>query len=138
MIQFVSGVVVVVVAVTVGLVLRRRQVVDVPTQPIYEAPAQLDRADFPAARAEQWLVVVFSSGTCTTCADVVRKARVLESRHVAVVDAEYSASREIHAKYHVDGVPIVVIADLGGVVRKSFVGPMSATDLWAAVAEVRG
>jgi len=35
-------------------------------------------------------------------------------------------------------VPIVVIADLDGVVRKSFVGPMSATDLWAAVAEARG
>ena len=137
MIQVLIGVVVVVVAVAIGLVLRRRQVVDVPTQPVFEAPAQLDRADFPAAGAEQWLVVAFSSATCTTCADVVRKAKVLESRHVAVVDAEYTASREIHVKYHIDGVPIVVIADLDGVVRKSFVGPMSATDLWAAVAEAR-
>ncbi len=66
MIQLAIGAVVVVVAVTIGLVLRRRQVVDVPTQPVYEAPAQLDRADFPAAAAGQWLVVVFSSESCTT------------------------------------------------------------------------
>jgi hypothetical protein len=137
-VQLLAAVAVVVVAVAVGLVLRRRQAVDVPTQPDYAAPAQLDRADFPSAAAEQWLVVVFSSATCTTCADVVRKAAVLESRYVAVVDAEYSNARELHAKYHIDGVPIVVIADQDGVVRKSFVGPMSATDLWAAVAEARG
>jgi thioredoxin-related protein len=136
-VQLLIGVVVVVVAIAIGLLLRQRQAVDVPTQPVYEAPAQLDRADFPAAGAEQWLVVVFSSATCTTCADVVRKAKVLESRHVAVVDAEFSAARDLHAKYHIDGVPIVVVADHDGVVRTSFVGPMSATDLWAAVAEAR-
>jgi hypothetical protein len=43
----------------------------------------------------------------------------------------------LHQKYKVDAVPIAVIADRDGVVRASFVGPMSATDLWAAVAEVR-
>jgi hypothetical protein len=30
-----------------------------------------------------------------------------------------------------------VIADANGVVVKSFLGPMTATDLWAAVAEAR-
>ncbi len=43
----------------------------------------------------------------------------------------------LHRKYHIDAVPIVVVADRLGVVRASFVGPMSATDLWAAVAEAR-
>ena len=137
MVQLLIGLAVVAVAVATGLVLRRRQAVDVPTQPVYEAPTQLDRADFPTASADQWLVVVFSSATCTTCADVVRKAAVLESRHVAVVDAEHGTSRELHAKYHIEGVPIVVIADQRGVVRSSFVGPVSATDLWAAVASAR-
>ena len=56
---------------------------------------------------------------------------------VAVVDVEYSASPALHRKYHIDAVPIVVVADSRGVVRASFVGPMSATDLWAAVAEAR-
>jgi hypothetical protein len=137
MVQLLIGLAVVVAAIAVGLVLRRRQAVDVPTQPVYEAPTQLDRADFPSAGPQQWLVVVFSSATCTTCADVVRKAAVLESRHVAFVDAEYGRFGELHRKYHIDGVPIAVIADQAGVVRSSFVGPVSATDLWAALARAR-
>ena len=69
---FLAGAVVV-VALAVGLVLRRRQHVDVPTQPEYAAPTQLDRNDF-ADRDAPWLVVVFSSTRCDVCADVVRKA----------------------------------------------------------------
>ena len=43
----------------------------------------------------------------------------------------------MHERYGISGVPMVVIADAEGVVRKSFVGPVTATDLWAAVAEIR-
>jgi hypothetical protein len=127
---------VLVVALAVGAVLRRRGTVDAPTQPTYAVPRQIDRADFADVDAP-WLVAVFSSATCITCADVVAKAKVLRCSQVAVVDVEYSAARELHGKYNVDAVPIAVIADHDGVVRASFVGPMSATDLWAAVAEVR-
>lgn len=123
-------------ALVVGAVLRRRRTVDAPTQPVFTAPAQIDRADFEAGDAP-WLVAVFSSASCTTCTDVVGKARVLSCAAVAVIDVEYSASPALHRKYHIDAVPIVVVADSMGVVRASFVGPMSATDLWAAVAEVR-
>jgi hypothetical protein len=136
MVQLAVAVGVVAVAVVLGLVLRRRQHTDVPTQPTFEAPSQLDRADFPAAGAP-WLVVVFSSATCTTCADVVRKAEVLRSRDVDVVDVEYGRARDLHAKYSIDGVPITVIADAHGVVRKHFIGPVTATDLWAAYAAAR-
>ena len=123
-------------ALVVGAVLRRRRTVDAPTQPVFSAPAQIDRADFEAGDAP-WLVAVFSSASCTTCTDVVGKARVLSCEAVAVIDIEYSASPALHRKYHIDAVPIVVVADSMGVVRASFVGPMSATDLWAAVAEAR-
>jgi len=34
-------------------------------------------------------------------------------------------------------VPLVLIVDAEGVVRRDFLGPVTATDLWAAVAEVR-
>jgi len=137
MVQLLVAVVVVAAAVAVGLVLRRRQRVDVPTQPDFAAPVQLDRSDFPAATAP-WLVVVFSSASCTSCADVVRKAEVLRSREVDVVDVEFGAARDLHRKYSIHGVPIVVIADEHGVVRKEFVGPVTATDLWKASADVRG
>jgi len=136
MIQLLVAAGVVAIAVVVGLVLRRRQHVDVPTQVSYEAPTQLDRADFPGATAP-WLVAVFSSATCTSCADVVRKATVLRTEAVDVVDVEYTAAKALHAKYRIEGVPIVVIADSDGVVRKHFIGPVTATDLWAACAAAR-
>jgi len=135
MAQVIIALAVVLVAVAAGLVLRRRQAVEVPTQPQYDVPAQLDRADFAADAP--WLVAVFSSASCTTCADVVRKAQVLQTAQVAVVDVEFTANRALHTKYDIKAVPIVAIADADGVVRAGFTGPVSATDLWAAVAEAR-
>ena len=59
-------------------------------------PVQLDRADFARPDAP-WLVAVFTSTTCQTCADVARKAEVLASDEVAVAEVEYSANRDLHA-----------------------------------------
>lgn len=136
MLQIVIAVAVAAAAVVVGLVLRRRQQVDAPTQVVHLVPTQLDRHDFPAPDAP-WIVVVFSSASCTTCADVIRKAEVLRARDVAVADIEFGAHRALHEKYSISAVPIVVAADAAGVVRAAFTGPVSATDLWAAVAEAR-
>lgn len=107
-----------------------------PTQVGYSMPTQLDRADFSRPEAP-WLVVAFTSATCSTCADIERKVTVLESNMVAVEVAEYVARRDLHDKYGVDAVPSVVFADADGVVQASFVGPVSATDLWAGLARVR-
>lgn len=135
MVQLIVAAVIVVVAAAAGLVLRSRQQVQAPTQPSLAVPAQLDRADFEAPTP--WLVAVFSSASCTTCADVVRKAEVLRSREVSVVDVEFTANRELHRKYDIQAVPIVAIVDPQGVVVAGFAGPVTATDLWAAVAEAR-
>ena len=124
---------VVIAATAVGVILRRRQRVDVPTQATYVAPTQLDRNDF-ADRQAPWLVVVFTSSTCDVCADVARKAMVLANDEITVVEVEYTANRAVHDKYHIDAVPIVALADRDGVVRTSFIGPVSAADLWASVA----
>jgi hypothetical protein len=107
-----------------------------PTQVGYVVPTQLDRADFSRPEAP-WLVVAFTSATCSTCADIQRKVVVLESNMVAVEVAEYGARRDLHDKYGVDAVPSVVFVDTDGVVQASFVGPVSATDLWAGLARVR-
>lgn len=123
-------------AVAVGLVLRRRRPAAAPTQPTRAVPAQIDRGDFPQATAP-WVVVVFSSGTCHTCADVVRKASVLASNEVDVVDVEFRAAPSLHRKYDIHAVPIVAVADQHGVVHRGFAGPVTATDLWAAVADAR-
>lgn len=129
---------VVALAVLVAELVRRRRGPDAPTQPpaVYTAPAQLDRNDFEGGDRE-WLVAVFTSATCGTCAETVARASVLGSDEVAVSEVEVSAHPELHRRYGIEAVPIVAVADREGVVRRSFVGPVSATHLWAAVAEVR-
>jgi hypothetical protein len=126
----------VVVAAVVAYVLERRRP-EPPTQPrSYEVPTQLDRADFGGAD-RPWLVVVFTSSTCESCAAVVPKAEVLASPAVAVVEVPYQARKDLHDRYAIGIVPTTVVADEEGVVRASFIGTPSATDLWAAVAEAR-
>lgn len=136
MINLLIAVGVVIVVGAVALVARRRRVADAPTQVSWTVPQQLDPADLPRV-AENWFVVVFTSATCHVCADVARKARVLESRDVLVTEIEYTTRRDLHDKYAIDAVPTLLIADQDGVVRRHFLGPVSATDLWAAVARLR-
>lgn len=126
---------IIVVAVAVALVARRRRP-DAPTQPTRAVPTQLDRADFDRPDAP-WLVAVFTSATCNTCADVLAKAEVLASDDVVVDHAEWQTRKDVHERYRIDAVPLLVIADREGVVRWHVAGPVSATDLWAAVAAVR-
>jgi hypothetical protein len=127
----------VIAAVIVAAVIEKRRRRDAPSQPRAIVPAQLDRADFARPDAA-WLVAVFSSTTCDSCRQVVAAARVLASREVAVTDVEVTEQPRVHRRYHIDAVPITVIADAAGTVRASFIGPVTATDLWAAVAECRG
>ena len=126
----------VVVAVIVAAVLRRRQPSAAPTQPRFHAPAQLDRADFPRPEAP-YLVVAFTSSTCHTCATMAAKAAVLQSDQVSVAEVEVTEQPDLHRKYAIEAVPMVLVADAAGVVGARFIGPASATDLWAAVAELR-
>ena len=135
MIRFVIVGVVVVVALLINLWQRKRRV-DAPTQGAGEVPSQVDRADFVRPEAP-WLVLAFTSATCQTCSDIERKVRVLETNNVAIQILEYTAERVLHARYKIDAVPTVLMADSNGVVQANFLGPVSATDLWAALARVR-
>ena len=125
------------IAVFTAAVIQRRTHIDAPTQPeSYEVPAMLDRADFTRPDAP-WLVVVFSSATCLSCQDAWEKAKLLESDEVAVQDVEAVDHKELHERYGIDAVPMIVVADDEGVTRASFVGVPTAADLWAALAELR-
>jgi hypothetical protein len=124
-----------VVALVVSWFLRRRQI-DAPTQGGFELPVQLDRNDFASPEAP-WLVVVFTSATCSACNDVATKADVLSSHDVVVVRVDYTTDPQMHARYKIEAVPTLVVADAAGVVKAGFLGPVKAQDLWAAVAECR-
>ena len=120
----------------IALVAQRRRPAAPANPSSYDAPAQLDRDDFERPDAP-WLVVVFSSATCDSCAGVWARAQPLRSEHVAVVEAEAARDSDLHQRYGIEAVPITVVADGEGVVRRSFVGPVSSTHLWAALAELR-
>lgn len=135
MIRFIIVGVVVVVALLANLWQRKRQV-DAPTQGASEVPSQIDRSDFVRPDAS-WIVLAFTSATCQTCSDIERKVRVLETSSVAIQILEYTAERELHKRYKIDAVPAVLMADASGVVQANFLGPVSATDLWAALARAR-
>ena len=123
------------VAAVVAWVVQRRRPAP-PTQGRWPVPTQLDRDDFARPDAP-WLVAVFTSATCESCAKAVSQAMVLEAAEVAVQEVEVGADGNLHRRYAIEAVPVTVVAVTDGVVRASFVGPPSATDLWAAVAECR-
>ncbi|HEY2429164.1 MAG TPA: hypothetical protein VGI06_09560 [Acidimicrobiales bacterium] len=125
----------VVISAVVALVLSRRRP-QAPTQERVPIPAQLDRDDFPDAD-KPWLLVVWTSTTCDSCARATGKARLLASSQVGYVEVPWQEQRELHARYGIEDVPLLVLADADGVVQVSFVGAPNFTDLAGAVAEAR-
>jgi thioredoxin-related protein len=127
--------IVVVAAIVVARRLERRKPAP-PTRDAYPVPAQLDRQDFPRPDAP-WLLVLFSSRTCDSCGPMAIRVRELESEAVATVDVEATADKELHRRYRIEGVPMVVLADREGVVRAGFVGSVDRWELEAALADAQ-
>jgi len=123
------------IAAILSFIVRRRKP-DAPSQTSHVVPQQLSRKDFEHSQ-KPWLLAVFTSSTCDACQDVATKAKVLASKDVAVQIIDYLDRRDLHARYSIDAVPTTVIADHLGVVRFGVLGPITATDLWAAMARCR-
>jgi hypothetical protein len=120
----------------IAVVLQRRRP-QPPTQSRWAVPSQVDRDDFDRPDA-QWLVAVFTSATCASCEGALAKAAVLASADVVCQDVSYQTRKDLHERYAIETVPMIVVADADGVVRASFIGTPPAGDLWASVASVRG
>jgi hypothetical protein len=114
----------------------RRRKPDAPSQTSRTVPQQLSRDDFDSAE-KPWLLAVFTSSTCDACQDVATKAKVLASKDVVIQIIEFQEMPNLHARYSIDAVPTTVIADHRGVVQYGVLGPVTATDLWAAMARCR-
>ena len=128
----------VLVAATAGtlahLVQRRRP--NAPVRTGWSVPQQFARRDFDGPDAP-WLVAGFTSATCDTCGSVVEVARPLESQAVAFQEVEAGERRDLHDRYAVDAVPMVLLVDGVGVVGDHHLGPVSASHLWGSLAELR-
>lgn len=122
-------------AATLAFLVQRRRP-DAPIRTGWTVPEQLDRRDFAHPDAP-WLVAVFTSASCDSCAAVVDVAGPLASDAVAVDVVEVGERREVHDRYAVDAVPMVLLVDALGVVRDHHLGPVSAAHLWGSLAELR-
>ena len=125
------------VAVVAALVVRSLTRDDAPTQARWAVPAQLDRADFASPDAP-WLVALFSSASCLSCAGTWTRAQALAAPDVAVQKLDAARDRALHERYRIDAVPCLVIADAAGTVRASFLGEPTTADLTDAMAQLRG
>jgi hypothetical protein len=135
-VRLVVALVILVIAGAIAWWLEHRRSVAPPSQGRAVAPRQLDRNDFPRPDAP-WLVVLFTSRHCDSCAGLVEKAQPLVSDDVGVVEVEYTHQPELHARYRIDAAPITVLVDREGVTRAAFIGAYSAPELWSALAELR-
>lgn len=106
-----------------------------PTAPTTTVPRQLDRADFDHPEAS-WLVAVFTADTCRACASVWARASELANPHVAVQELEVTRDAELHDRYQVDSVPMLLIADTDGAVVRWFLGPVAESDFRSAIADL--
>jgi hypothetical protein len=130
--RLVVALIVVLAAVVAARGLERRRRPDPPVRGAYPVPAQLDRADFPRPDAPV-LMVLFSSATCDGCGPMAAKVAALESQYVATCEVEFKERGDLHRRYAIEGVPMVVVADSEGVVTAGFVGSVPSADLEAAL-----
>jgi hypothetical protein len=119
-----------------ALVLQRRRP-QPPSQRHWAVPAQIDRFDFDRPGAP-WLVLVFSSATCDACATAVARAHAVASADAAVQEVEFAAQRELHERYNIETVPMIVVADRDGVVRAHFIGTPAEGEIAGALSELTG
>lgn len=122
-------------AVAIAAVADRRRD-PAPTRTGYAVPQQLNRNDFTRPDAP-WLVVLFSSATCNSCGKARQVIEPMASAHVAVQDVEVGSNSQLHNRYAIEAVPTLLIADADGAVVGQFLGPPTAADLWATLADLR-
>ena len=101
------------VALAVAAYLQRRQRPAAPIRTGWSVPAQVDRADFARPEAP-WLVAVFTSSTCSSCAGVWQRAQPLASEAVVVQELEHTRDRALHERYAIDAVPATLVVDAAG------------------------
>jgi len=94
-----------------------------PTAARGEPPTRLDRTDFRAPDAD-WLIAVFTSASCSSCAAVIAELRGYASSGVVVEEIEIGQAPQLHSKYSIESVPTAVVADVTGNAKLGFLGPM--------------
>ena len=94
----------------------------------HSIPQYLSRTDFDQPDSA-WLIAVFSSKDCATCAPVALEAYKLTDADVTVQEIPVDSSAELHRRYCVSAVPMLLIADADGLVCAHHLGPATNSEL---------
>jgi len=101
----------------------------------WSVPGHLSREDFEFLN-EPWLVVVFSSESCETCKPVVAESMKLASLGIAIQEVAAETKKDLHEKYGIDAVPMLLLVDKFGVVRSSHLGPVNFDEVKKSIETV--
>jgi beta-ketoacyl ACP synthase len=77
------------------------------------------------------------AGVCTPVSACASGSEAIANawRNIVYGEADIAVCGGVETK--IEAVPIVAVADAAGVVQASFIGPVSSTHLWGALAELR-
>ena len=108
-----------------------------PTSTRGEPPTRLARSDFRAPAAP-WLIVVFTSSTCSSCEAAWGELSAYESATVATQNVDAISDADLHRRYGIDSVPTSVLADAAGLAKLAIVGPLGPREREALQAIIDG
>ena len=134
--RLIIGAAIAAVAIVVAVVVDHRKP-DSPTGGSGHVPMQLDRDDF-ADPETAWVLLVFTSATCRSCAKVWKQAIAIDRPNLSVQGVGVEAAKEIHERYRIDAVPLALLVDSEGVTQRFFLGPTAPGEIEEAAARLVG
>ena len=107
-------------AIIVAYIANNRRT-DSPSVPKSSLPIQVDRNDFNMP-GMKWLLVLFSSESCSSCIQVREILSEIPLNSIHIQEVSFPQEKNLHTRYAINSVPIVLIANLEGVVIWSYAG----------------
>ena len=107
-------------AISVAYIANNRRT-DSPSVPKSSLPIQVDRNDFEMP-GMKWLLVFFSSESCSSCIQVREILSDIPLNSIHIQEVSFPQEKNLHTRYAINSVPIVLIANLEGVVTWSYAG----------------
>lgn len=107
-------------AIIVAYIANNRRT-DSPSVPTRSLPIQVDRNDFDMPDMK-WLLVFFSSESCSSCIQVREILSGIPLNSIHIQEVSFPQGKNLHTRYAINSVPIVLIVNLEGVVIWSYTG----------------
>lgn len=110
-------------ALGIAVLLERHSASTAGPVPTGTVPTRIRRRDLGVG-PDGWLLVLFSSSDCSSCARVRDRISTLAGPDVAIREVDHRSEPELHRRYGIDTVPLTVLVDRSGEVGLAVLGPV--------------